>query len=65
MYIREVKGKGRTAKVRPGAQKQRAAHATAGLTHGLRVFELEACGDGPGESIADVSEEELLPGFGE
>ena len=45
--------------MRPGAQKQRAAHATAGLTHGLRVFELDACGDGPGGSVADVKAEAI------
>jgi hypothetical protein len=32
--------------------------------HGDRSFALVASGDGPGDSIADVDEQELLEGFG-
>jgi predicted transcriptional regulator len=31
---------------------------------GDRAFALVGCADGPGDSVADISEEELLEGFG-
>ena len=63
--VRYARGRHQNSGLSDGPHETTADHIDESARPRLRTFAMIGIGEGPGGSIADIPEEELLKGFGE